>query len=357
MEITSKESSWKKEEEEEEEAKIQIYKYIFGFAEAAVIKCAIELQIADAIESHGSPMTLSQLSSALNCSPSLLFRILRFLVHRGIFKQQTTTESPIAYSHTPLSRMLTTMAPLLLLENSPTMVAPWHNLSAKVKADAAGHSNLFEAAHGKDIWSYAAANPAFNTLFNEGLGCNARVVTLPAILGSCRDMFNGVGSLVDVGGGNGTTLSLLVKACPWMKGINFDLPNVVNTSQEYEGVQHVGGSMFDYVPKADAAFFMWILHAWDDEECIKILKNCKEAIPENTGKVIIVDTVMDEKEENKMLLDIRLTLDIMLMTRFRKGRERTGEEWANLLKKAGFSRCIITPIVGVVPSIIQAFSS
>ena len=136
------------------------------------------------------------------------------------------------------------------------MVAPWHNLSAKVKADAAGHSNLFEAAHGKDIWSYAAANPAFNTLFNEGLDCNARVVTLPAILGSCRDMFNGVGSLVDVGGGNGTTLSVLVKACPWMKGINFDLPNVVSTSQEYEGVQHVGGSMFDYVPKADAAFFM-----------------------------------------------------------------------------------------------------
>ena len=72
----------------------------------------------------------------------------------------------------------------------------------------------------------------------------------------CGEIFDGVGCLVDVGGGNGTCLSILVKACPWIKGINFDLPHVVSVSKEYEGIQHVGGNMFDSVPKADAAFIM-----------------------------------------------------------------------------------------------------
>ncbi|XP_038887461.1 acetylserotonin O-methyltransferase-like [Benincasa hispida] len=356
-ETITKESKWKKEEEE---AKIQIYKYVFGFAEAAAIKCAIELKIADAIESHGRPMTLSQLSTALNCSPPLLFRIMRFLVHRRIFKEETTAENVIGYSQTPLSHLLITVAPLLVLENSPTIVESWHNLSARLKNNDSTSDLLapFEVAHGKGIWSYAATNPEFNRMFNEGLGCNARVITLPTILESCGDIFNGIGSLVDVGGGNGTTLSILVKAFPWMKGINFDLPNVVSTSEEYNGVEHVAGNMLHFVPNADAAFFMWILHAWDDEDCIKILKNCKEAIPEDRGKVIIIDSVIDEKEENKMLSDIRLTLDIMMMTRSRKGRERTHDEWTHLLiNKAGFSRCIITPIPHAVPSIIQAFMS
>ncbi|XP_038887213.1 acetylserotonin O-methyltransferase-like [Benincasa hispida] len=254
-----KESKWKKEEEEE--VKIQIYKYVIGFAEAAAIKCAIELKIADAIESHGRPMSLSQLSTALNCSPPLLLRIMRFLVHRRmlitVFKEETTAENVIGYSQTPLSHMLITVAPLLVLENSPTIVESWHNLSAR-----------------------------------------------------------------------------------------------------YNGVEHVAGNMLHFVPNADAAFFMWILHAWDDKDCIKILKNCKEAIPEDRGKVIIIDSVINEKEENKMLSDIRLTLDIMMMTRSQKERERTHDERTHLLiNKASFSRCIITSIPHAVPSIIQAFMS
>ncbi|XP_022135685.1 desmethylxanthohumol 6'-O-methyltransferase-like [Momordica charantia] len=355
MESSHKESKLKKEEGDSE-ATIQIWKHIFGFSEIAVVKCAIELKIGDAIECYGSPMTLSQLSSALNCSSPLLYRILRFLIRRGIFREETTPENLTAYAQTPLSRLLTTsgessMAPLFLLENGPVMLAPWHNLSANIKNNSEWLP--FEAAHGNDLWSYAAANPTFNALFNEAIACFGRVITVPAILESCGEVFEGVGCLVDVGGGNGTSLSMIVKACPWIRGLNFDLPHVVSTSPEYENVRHVGGNMFDYVPKADAAFFMWILHCWDDEECIKILKNCKEAIPKSRGKVIIVEIVIDEKEKSKTS-DMRLMLDMAMMARFKKGKERTADEWAYLLNEAGFSRHTITPIGGL-PSLIQAF--
>ncbi|KAL0295804.1 UNVERIFIED_CONTAM: Acetylserotonin O-methyltransferase [Sesamum calycinum] len=54
--------------------------------------------------------------------------------------------------------------------------------------------------------------------------------------------------------------------------------------------------MFEIVPNADAAFLMSVLHDWGDDECIDILKNCREAIPKDTGKVMIVEAVIDEGE-------------------------------------------------------------
>ncbi|KAL0560962.1 hypothetical protein IC582_001380 [Cucumis melo] len=345
---------------EEEEARVQIWKYIFGFVEMAIVKCAIELRIGDTIESHGSPMTLSQLSTALNCSSSLLYRILRFLVRRGIFKQEITEENVISYDHTPLSRLLASsnnnsMAPLLLLESSPVMLAPWHRLSARIKGNG---ETPFEAAHGKDVWSFAAADPIHNIVINDAMSCTARVHTVPAILEDCPQIFEGIGSLVDVGGGNGTCLSMIVKAFPWIKGINFDLPHVISSSQQYIGVEHVGGNMLDSIPKADAAFIMWVLHDWDDETCIKILKNCKEAISEKRGKVIIVEAIIEERSEeennNNNLGDVGLMLDMVMMAHTENGKERTIKEWGNVLRQAGFTRYTITPI-RAVHSVIQGF--
>ncbi|KAG6589030.1 Acetylserotonin O-methyltransferase, partial [Cucurbita argyrosperma subsp. sororia] len=353
MERSEKETLSKKEEEDGQ-AIIQMWKYIFGFSEMAAIKCAIELQIADIIEDHGSPMTLPQLSSTLNCSLPLLHRILRFLVRRGIFKEYSISDDLIGYAQTPLSRLLATkngssLAPFMLLEASPAMLAAWHNLSAHVKS---GGRFPFEAAHGMDVWGYAAANPKHNRLINEAMGCSTGLV-VAAILDGCQGIFDGVGSLVDVGGGNGATLSVVVKACSWIRGINFDLSHVVSTSPVYERVEHVAGDMFDFVPNADAAFIKWTLHDWNDEECITILKNCKEAIPKNTGKVIIVDAVIDEKEETEQS-DVGLMLDLVMMAHTSTGKERTRKEWEYVINAAGFSRFTVTRIQAI-QSVIECF--
>ncbi|XP_022969153.1 (RS)-norcoclaurine 6-O-methyltransferase-like [Cucurbita maxima] len=349
--IGSKDSKLKIEEEENNDIKVQVWKYIFGFVEMAVVKCAIELKIGDTIEAYGGLMTLTELSSSLNCSPLLLHRILRFLVHRGIFKEEPTK----SYAQTPMSRLLasssgSSMAPFLLFESNPVMLAPWHGLSTRIKGNEA---IPFEAAHGKDMWSYAAANPTLNAMFNDAMACSARVMSVPALLEDCGEIFEGVECLVDVGGGNGTSLSMIVKACPWIKAINFDLPHVVASSPPSIGVQHVGGNMFDCIPKADAAFLMWVLHDWDDETCIKILKNCRDAIPKKTGKVIIVEAVLEEKKENN-LSDVGLMLDMVMMAHTNDGKERTAKEWAYVLHQAGFTRHTITPI-RAVQSVIQAF--
>ncbi|KAI8023154.1 3'-hydroxy-N-methyl-(S)-coclaurine 4'-O-methyltransferase 2 [Camellia lanceoleosa] len=91
------------------------------------------------------------------------------------------------------------------------------------------------------------------------MACNARV-SVPAMIDDCSNLLDGLDSLVDVGGGNGTTLRVLIKACPWIRGINFDLPHVVSEAADFVGDENVGGDMFESVPKADAAILkIWLL--------------------------------------------------------------------------------------------------
>ncbi|KAF9595752.1 hypothetical protein IFM89_003494 [Coptis chinensis] len=342
--------------EEDAEAEVRIWKYVFGFVEMAVVKCAIELKIADVIEAHGQPITLSELSTALGCSSYLLHRIMRFLVCQKIFQEKCTSNGTKGYAPTSISRLLMrhgerSLAALVLLESSPVMLAPWHYLSACVRQN---DPPPFEAAHGKDIWSYAAEHPAHSELINDAMACDARA-SVPAIVEGCAELFVGVNTVVDVGGGDGTTLRALVKACPWIRGINFDLPHVVSVAPESNGVKHVGGDMFAAVPKANTAFLKWVLHDWGDEECIQILRNCREAIlDEDQGKVLIAEVVIKEDEDHRFK-DVGLMLDMVMLAHTANGQERTKEEWGSILTKAGFSRFTVKPIDAAVQSVIIAY--
>ncbi|MBA0633523.1 hypothetical protein Godav_024516 [Gossypium davidsonii] len=282
---------------------------------------------------------------------------MRFMVHDRIFKQEPINQHTVGFSSTPLSRCLIkggekSMAALILLMSSPTCLAPWHSLSARV-LETGNNISPFEVANGKDLWSYAEANPDFRELFNNAMGCDARL-TVQATIEGCPEVFDGVESLVDVGGGNGTALSLLVKAFPWIRGINFDLPHVVAVAAKSDSIENVGGDMFMSIPNVDAAFLMWVLHDWDDEECIKILKKCREAIPEYKGKVIIVEAVLEEDKEGDELGAVGLMLDMMMMAITNKGKERTLKEWSYVLRQSGFTRFNVKP-TRTVQSVIEAY--
>ncbi|CAI9299244.1 unnamed protein product [Lactuca saligna] len=309
-------SEMKKEKidsKEEEAAVKEIWKYVLGFTPMAIVKCAIELRIPDILQKHDTPMTLAELASELGCSSSSLYRIMR---------------------HGKQS-----MADFVLLESSPVMLAPWHKLSAMVLGS---QNTPFEAAHGVDLWKFASANSSHSKLINDAMACDARNA-VRAVIGGCPEVFEGLKTVVDVGGGDGTALGLIVEGCPWIKGINFDLPHVVSVAPAWKGVQHVGGSMFDHIPKADAAYLMKVLHDWGDDECIDILRKCREAIPKDTGKVIIVESIVG-LEENHEYEDVVLMLDMVMIAHTSTGKERTLKEWSCLFDDAGFTRYTIKQI-------------
>ncbi|XP_047973193.1 acetylserotonin O-methyltransferase-like [Salvia hispanica] len=333
------------------DAKLEMWSYALGFTPMALVKCAIDLQIADVIDSHGGSMTLPALSAALACSPPVLRRIMRYLVHRRIFSHTASS-----YSQTPLSHLLMrgaadSMAAVVLLESTPTMLAPWQRLSLRARQ---ADGSPFEDEHGRDIWSFANANPEHSKLIDDAMSCIA-IASADAVADQYPEAFDGISSLVDVGGGDGTALRILVKAFPWIQGISFDLPHVASAAPPCDGVKHVAGDMFQAVPNADAAFLMSVLHDWNDEECIAILRKCKEAIKE---KVMIVEAVIgeeeeEEEEEEDKYSDVRLALD-MVMLAHTSGKERTLKEWEFVVKEAGFSRFTVKHIKAI-PAVIEAY--
>jgi len=97
----------------------------------------------------------------------------------------------------------------------------------------------------------------------------------------------------------------------------------------------------------------WVLHDWKDEECVKILKNCKEAMA-SEGRVLIIDIVMENKKEDHELTETQFFFDMQMIMLF-GGKERYEKQWANLIFSAGFSNYKITPTLGLV-SIIEVYT-
>lgn len=97
-----------------------------------------------------------------------------------------------------------------------------------------------------------------------------------------------------------------------------------------------------------------MLHNWSDKECVEILKKCIEAVPAGTGKVMIVDAVIDEDEDKDELAGARLALDMTMMATFPHGKERTYKEWTCILKEAGFTHHTVKNIKAI-ESVIEAY--
>jgi len=235
--------------------------------------------------------------------------------------------------------------------NDERSMAPWHFFNESVLDGG----TPFQRANGSDIFSYASAHPNFNNLLNQAMAGDSRNIVLKAVLSNYHG-FHALNSLVDVGGGTGTAIAEIVRAYPSIRGINYDLPHVVATAPHIPGVEHVGGDMLKTVPSGDAIFMKWILHDWSDEECIKILKNCRKAIPE-TGKVIIVDIVLfDSHEKKKGTFDpnTSLAFDLLMAALSCGGKERTEEEWKKILWEGGFGEYNIIGIPAF-QFVIEAF--
>ncbi|KAI6697385.1 hypothetical protein NL676_017504 [Syzygium grande] len=342
----------------------EIWRCVLGFVDSMALKCAVELRIADIIHSHGGrPVTLAQIAQSIDGSPSpdlpYLYRIMRLLVRRNIFSVHRPSDDggdPL-YGLTNLSRWLIqdselNLVPMVIMKNHPLQLAPWHYLGQCVREGGIP----FQKAHGVELWEFAGDNPEFNKMFNDAMACTAKIIT-KAVLEAYGDGFRGVECMVDVGGGTGGVVAEIVRAYPHVQGINFDLPHVVATAPAHDGVEHVGGNMFDAIPKADAVFLKWILHDWGDEDCVKILRNCRKAIAssdQKLGKLIIVDLVLLGQNGDSLFEDVSVRFDLLMMAHQSGGKERTEAEWKELLQQGGFPRYNIIKIQAL-PSIIEAF--
>ncbi|KAJ1685485.1 hypothetical protein LUZ63_016875 [Rhynchospora breviuscula] len=343
-------------------AEVELWNQTFSFLKSMTLKCAIELDIPNAIHNHGQPMTLYELHDALslpiNNKPNL-WRILRLLTHVGFLsvRQNTDTDTEPVYDLTPISRLVinkpnsSSLSPFVLAMLDFAFVKSSLHLGDRLKQDKL---ETFEIAHGCTLWEFTDRSPEFNTLFNDAMATDTSF--LSDFIIKHGNVFQRISSLVDVGGGSGSISKAIAKAFPNIQCTVLDLPHVVGHLPADGLVKFVSGDMFCNIPPADAIVLKSILHNWADEDCIKILQRCKEAIsPRDAGgKVIIVDAVVGSVSSTTYR-ESQLLFDMMMMTVCPGGKERDEDEWWNLFKEAGFSSYRITAINLGVRSIIEVY--
>ncbi|MBA0835251.1 hypothetical protein Goarm_007542, partial [Gossypium armourianum] len=223
------------------------------------------------------------------------------------------------------------LSPWLDLYQHKITIDSWYHLKDAVLEGA----NPFNKAHGMSAVEYISTDARFEDIFKTSF-IDYNKLFVEEMLKSYQG-FDGLNVLVDVGGGNGFILHKIVSKYPTIKGINFDLPQVIDKSPSYPGIEHVAGNMFKSVPKGDAIFMKWILEHLDDKQCLMLLKNCYEALPVN-GKVIVVDAVIPESPDANPLHKSVYQFDFLSMGMNETGKERTEKESENLAEGAGFSR-------------------
>ncbi|XP_050223453.1 trans-resveratrol di-O-methyltransferase-like [Mercurialis annua] len=342
------------------QAQTHIYNHIFNNINSMCLKSSVQLGIPDAIHNHGKPITLPELVSSLKLHPGKtvpLYRLMRMLVYSGFFVTTKTADGQEAYDLTLPSKLLVKSNPnclssFVLALLWPDYVASGHFLGDWFKNDKL-EDTVYDQAHGMEFWEYNSRNPEYNEIFNEAMASDSRMMNL--VIGDRKGIFDGLNSIVDVGGGNGSLGKVISGNLPNLQYTVLERAQVVGSLEGTKNLNYVAGDMFKHVPSADATLLKLVLHCFNDEECVKILKNCKNAIAGKgkDGKVFVIDVVLDETNKQDELTETKLLFDILMMLVV-NGRQRTEKEWAKMFKDAGFSHYKISPLLGV-RSLIEVY--
>ncbi|OIW02361.1 hypothetical protein TanjilG_08508 [Lupinus angustifolius] len=313
------------------------------------LQSTIELGVFDIINKAGAGAKLSakDIAEEFSCknpdAATMLDRILRLLANHSIVDCTVIDDENgppphllRLYSVAPVTKYFVSnggggsLGPLLLLTQDKALLESWYQLK-----DAVLEGGIpFNRVHGKHVFQYANLDSSFNHLFNIAM-TNRATLLMNKILESYNG-FEHFNKLIDVGGSLGVTLNIITSKYPHIKGINFDLPQVIERAFPYPGVEHVGGNMFDNVPQGDAILMKCVLHDWSDEDCLKVLKNCYAAIPDN-GILIVVEGVLPFEPETTDAVRSISQFDVLMMTTNPGGKERSEYEFMTLAKGAGFS--------------------
>ena len=316
---------------------VAMLQMISGFWISRAIYIAAKLGIADQL--RDGPKTVDELAAATATHAPSLYRVLRALASVGVFSE----DKKRGFALTSLAETLRTDAPDSLrafatVELGEEHYPAWGELLHNVRTGEIA----FDRAFGMPVWKFFEQNPENAKTFNDAMTGFTLAVN-DAVLSSYD--FSSIGKIVDVGGGHGSLIASILKTNPKMRGVLFDAPPVIEGARHRlkdeglaERCEATAGDFFDSVPSGgDAYIVKWIIHDWDDEQSVTILKNCHRAMTKY-GRLLLVEAVVPHGSEPHF--SKYMDLNMLIMT---GGRERTEDEYRTLLEASGFKLTKIVP--------------
>ena len=316
----------------------QLMQMVMGAWVTQSISAAAHLGLADHLA--GGAKTAYELAQLADAHADSVHRLMRALSSLGIFSMTGDKFALTALGETLRSNVPGSMRNIAMAETDNVHWLSWGKLPQAIKEGRKMSSD----AVGMEAWDYYAKNPAEGHQFSRAMSDISGMATGPVL--ASYD-FSSAKKIVDVGGAHGALLQGILNKYTDISGVLFDLPSVTQGSTEAiknaglaSRVEVVGGDFFKEVPAgADIYTLKHILHDWDDEKCVAILRTIRAAM-KPTSKILVVEFALSNTAEPSPAHFMDLNMLVML-----NGRERTKDEYATLFAKAGLSlaRFIPTP--------------
>jgi hypothetical protein len=305
----------------------ELRRLVNSYQLSQAIHVAAVLGLADLLAD--GPRSSDELAEATQTDSRALYRLLRALAAFGLFHEDDARR----FSLTELGDALRSDAPESVagwaaFVGRRNIREAWSSLEESIRTG----ENAFKLAHGISVWEYRAQNPEESEAFDRAMESSSRLVIRALI--DAYD-FGRFGTIVDVGGGNGTLLRALLDEYPHLQGVLFDQPHVVAEVDLGARGTVVGGSFFESVPEGgDAYLLKWIIHDWEDDESIAILRTVRR----KGGALLLVDRVVEPPNEGP-----ETKLGDLNMLVGPGGQERTLDEFRALLEATGYKLVSDTP--------------
>jgi hypothetical protein len=307
----------------------RVLQMIEGYRATCLIASVVQLGLIEAL--RNAPVSEEDLAHSLGAHQPSLRRLLRALNVLGIVQDQQS-----AVGLTSMGRLL--LKDVSALRDRAILAAEeylpaWANLRQSVLTGKPSFDDIL----GMNIWQHREEHPHLNESFNRIMVMD-QIESQGALLDAYD--FEGCNLTVDLGGGHGALLSQILARYPRMNGVLFDQPWVIEGARSglaaagvLDRCRLIGGFFFDSLPPGgDAYLLQHILHDWDDENCLKILRNCCAAMG-SSSTLLVIENIMPEchaEAANVVMLDIHMMAVL-------GGRERTFLEYEALLTSAGFA--------------------
>lgn len=323
---------------------------LFGFFPAQVLQTVAALDVAEHLS--GGPLPVTELAARTGTEPDALYRLVRAASVLGLVALDGDTATL-----TPDGALLRRGEPgsigrLAMLFCGSRTWNCWGDLAESVRTG----DNAWERLTGTSTFAFFDADPELADTFTEAMAEGTRAAA-PAIV--AHTDLSGVGTLADLGGGNGTLLAAFLTANPGLRGIVFDgagglgdAADVLRGAGVADRAQTVAGDFFDAVPVADVYVVKSVLHDWDDERSCALLRTVREAIPDG-GALLVVEPVVPTGPGALDGMHTLLMSDLNMLV-CTGGKERTHAEFDALLARGGFRLESVTPCPPSGYSVLRA---
>jgi len=312
-----------------------------------MVAVVAELGVADHLK--GGPKGVEELARATNAHSSSLYRVLRALASYGIFAEDDDGR----FRLTPMAELLRSDVPGSQRESARglTTEQQWRSSGNMLNAVRTGKTGM-EHAFGMSLWEYLAKHPAEEEGFNARMAEGTRRAASEIIKGYD---FSQAGKVVDIAGGQGVLLENILKAHSHLSAVLLELPSVIEAARRnvdpalLARMELRSGDFFKSVPEGGDTYILKnIVHDWENNRALLILKNIRRAMRKN-AKLLVIEGVVPKGNSPSPTKMMDITMLVAT-----GGRERTETEHRALLEASGFrlNRVIqVTPLTSIVEAV------